>query len=167
MFDESVRGIFDDVIFCAYAIANATVVAYTASPVYYYRINAESLTRRYKKNVLEINDRIFESLKRFSDKLDPSDFRETICATMIWRFAEYIDVELFHENNENDFCYKIRELRRVLRRAQYHNASKYVDLRRLSPYHKLLYVALKYRSAALIVIGFYFRKLIKTICSKR
>jgi glycosyltransferase involved in cell wall biosynthesis len=150
-FDVRVKGIFDDILYTAYILACAKRISYITEPVYYYRIIPMSITRTYKPNALEINDAIFNSWREFRIQYDSGTlYEKPYYAVVVRRFAEILPVYFFSKKNTKSFPQKMREISNVLCQEPYMSALDYVDISKLTKYHRLILKTMKMRSPFLI-----------------
>ena len=127
-FDESVFGIFDDVIFSAYILAAAKKVAYIQKNVYYYRMLDNSITHTYKGNMLEINQAIFNSWDTFLQKYDPKGIYKSACyANILRRFDDSLTRYFFNDDNPKSKAEIIKELSVIIHSKPYCDIPKFVD----------------------------------------
>lgn len=133
-FDVRVKGIFDDIIYTAYILANAKTVSYIQEPVYYYRLIPNSITRTYKANALEINNAIFNSWNEFIAKYGKDGFfAKPYYAMVIRRFAEILPIYFFSEKNPKSLFGVIKEIESVITSEPYVTAAKYAETDKLNP----------------------------------
>lgn len=131
-FDVRVKGIFDDIIYTAYILANAKKIAYIQTPVYYYRIVENSITRTYKPNVLEINSAIFNSWEEYIDRYEEdSEWALPFAANVIRRLDDALRLYIANPNNRDGHTKRINVLRKLIKTEPYENAIKVVDAGRL------------------------------------
>ena len=146
-FDLRVKGIFDDIIYCAYVLANAESVAYTDKAVYYYRMLDTSITQTYKANMLQINEAIFIAWEEFLAKYDRSNtFRSAYYANVLRRFDEALSKYFFNKKNEKSDLALKKELRDTINSSPYCEIVENVDVDILSKKHKLLMKQLRKKS---------------------
>jgi len=127
-FDSRVKGIFDDLIYTAYILANASKVAYITEPVYYYRILPVSITKTYKPNALEINKAIFNSWQEFISKFGKDGiFDKPYYANVVRRFMEIVPYYFFSSKNQKGFSEVLREMKETMHSEPYKTAIREVD----------------------------------------
>lgn len=164
VFDVRVKGIFDDIIYTAYILANAKKVAYIQKPVYYYRIIASSITHSYKANVLEINNAIFNSWQEFMNEYGRDGFyQKPYYAVVIRRFVETLPVYFLSVKNPKSFSERMRELKGVMREQVYQEAINGVEVNMLTSFQKLVWKMMRQNSAIGIVLLFKLKTFIKSI----
>ena len=99
-FDLRVKGIYDDVLYSAYVLAEAEDVAYIGKPVYNYRQVVNSMTHVFKKNILEINRSIFASWEEFLERYDAEkQWRQAYHANVLRRLDHAVQVYFMTKAN--------------------------------------------------------------------
>ena len=162
-FDIRVKGIFDDILYTAYILANAKKVAYIQEPVYYYRIIASSITHSYKPNVLEINNAIFNSWQEFMEKYGRDGlYQKPYYGVIIRRFVETLPVYFLSVKNPKPFSEKIHELSEVINEPVYQEAISGADPDKLTVFHKQVWKLMKRKSA----LGIFMMQKMKQVIKK-
>lgn len=166
-FDERVKGIYDDIIYTAYILANAKTVAYITTPVYYYRLIPMSITRSFKANALEINKAIFNSWKEFMTDFDKNGmFIKPYYAVVIRRFAEIQPVYFFSDKNTKPLKERLAEMKAMLREEPYKTAIQKVDAHKLSTYQKQMWRMMRTESPILIWVLFKTKLFLKKVIGR-
>jgi hypothetical protein len=148
-FDSRVKGIFDDVIYTAYVLANARSVAYIGKSVYCYRQVAQSLTRVFKPDILEINQRILLCWEEFLQKYDPSgQWRPAYYANVLRRLDHSVNVYFMSNANPAPRRERIRELKGIMDSEPYRTAARFVERKKLNRRHWVLAFMTSRRCAA-------------------
>ena len=138
-FDLRVKGIYDDVIFSAYVLAEAGKVAYIGKPVYNYRQVPTSMTRVFKKNILDINEAIFASWEEFLKTYDPKgELRQVYAANVIRRLDHAVRVYFMTPANPEPEGQRKRALSRLMKMEPYRSAAKAVETAKLTKRHRVL-----------------------------
>jgi len=138
-FDLRVKGIFDDVLYSAYVLAEAKTVAYIGKPVYNYRQVATSMTRVFKKNILQINEMIFTCWQEFLERYDPNgEWHSAYCGNVMRRLDHAVQVYFLTEANPAPEQARRRELSRLIRTEPYRSAARGVERKKLDRRHKVL-----------------------------
>ena len=138
-FDLRVKGIYDDVLYSAYVLAEAEDVAYIGKPVYNYRQVVNSMTHVFKKNILEINRSIFASWEEFLERYDAEkQWRQAYHANVLRRLDHAVQVYFMTKANPAPTCAKMRELSDLLKSEPYCTAAKDVEMSKLTRRHKVL-----------------------------
>lgn len=139
VFDLRVKGIYDDVIFSAYVLAAARKVAYIGKPVYNYRQVPTSMTRVFKKNILDINAAIFESWEEFLRAYDrKGELRKVYAANVIRRLDHAVRVYFMTPANPLPEGERKRELSRLMKTEPYRTSARDVEPRMLTKRHRIL-----------------------------
>lgn len=163
-FDVRVKGIFDDIIYTAYILANAKKVSYIQEPVYYYRILSTSITHTFKANALEINKAIFNSWREFMEKYGQDGFYDKpFYAVVIRRFVEILPVYFLSQKNPRSFSERMAEMKYVMQESEYQEAIKGVDANKLTPFQRTIWKFMKTNSPICIWITFKAKDLIKSL----
>lgn len=143
-FDVRVKGIFDDILYTAYILANASTIAYVQKPVYNYRILAGSITHSFKANLLEINEVIFNCWNEFLEKYGQDGrFNEAYASNVIRRLKSTLGLFYFSNKNPMSLSEQFKDIRRLIETESYKTAIKNVNPTKLL--HK--YDELVWRSA--------------------
>ena len=138
-FDLRVKGIYDDVLYSAYVLAEAKSVAYIAKPVYNYRQVANSMTHVFKKNILEINQSIFDCWEEFLERYDTqNEWRSAYYANVLRRLDHAVQVYYMTKANPAPKAEKKQDLSALLRTEPYRSAAKGVEKSKLSRRHRVL-----------------------------
>lgn len=158
-FDTRVKGIYDDVIFSAWVLAHAQQVAYIARPVYHYRQVANSITHVFKKNVLEINEAIFQCWEEFLRQFDPeSDLKKAYYANVLRRLDHAVVVYFITPANPAPEKERKKELSALLKTEPYRTAIREAERSRLSKRHKVLALLARHGSTAGIWAAFRYNQ---------
>lgn len=155
-FDESVRGVFDDIIYTANILLCADSVSYISSSVYDYYIYDNSLTQAYKKDILEINNAIFSSWNKLFDKYNKCEkFSSAYYANVLRRFDESLGKFFFNIANPM----KNKEIKslvcRVINTEPYSAMTKKIEYEKLTLHHKILFWAILLKSVSLMQFAYY------------
>lgn len=163
-FDVRVNGIFDDIIYTAYILANACTVSYIQKPVYYYRIINNSITHSYKENVLDINKAIFNSWEEFIARYGLDGYyQKPYYAVVIRRFVESLPVYFLSKKNPKSFQSRVCELKNVISESVYQEAVKNVDVNKLTPFQRQICRLMKSKSVKSILFLQKVKLILKAI----
>lgn len=163
-FDTRVKGIFDDILYTAYILANARKIAYIPVPVYYYRVIPFSITRTYKPNALEINDAIFNSWKEFMAMYDKNGmYLKPYYAVVIRRFVDIIPVYFVSSNNPKKMAQRLTEMKEVMKLPIYQEAIKNVDSPKLTPFQRQIWKMMRREWALGIVLLYKVKEYVKSM----
>lgn len=143
-FDTRVKGIYDDVIYSGYVLATAEQVAYIGKPVYNYRQLQTSMTRGFKKNILQINEAIFQSWEEFLARFDrDGQLRTAYWANVLRRLDHAVGVYFMTPANPAPVRQRRQALAELMKTEPYRAAARNVEMRRLGKRHKVLAMATK------------------------
>lgn len=160
-FDESLKGIFDDILYTAYLYAEAKKVSYITSPVYDYRILEGSVTHSFKENMPQINRAIFSSWDKFLEKYGKDGrFSGAYDALIIRRLKGLLGTYFFNPENPKSLKDQKKELKELMKAEPYKSAVKNVDPKKLiNNYDLAVYTAAKLNSPALLktIYSLYLR----------
>lgn len=163
-FDVRVKGIFDDIIYTAYILANAKVVSYIQEPVYYYRILPTSITHTFKANALEINKAIFNSWREFMNKYGKDGFFDKpYYAVVIRRFVEILPVYFLSDKNPKSFSERMNEMKKVMNEPEYQKAINSVESSKLTSFQRMVWRLMKMNSPMLIWLTFKGKEILKSL----
>ena len=144
-FDESLKGIFDDILYTAYLYAEASCVTYVTQPVYDYRILDDSVTHSYKADMPQINEAIFAAWKKFLLKYGRDGrFMDAYYTLVIRRLKGLLGAYFFHPDNPMSLSRQKKYLKRLLHTQPYHAAVNRADPAKLiNPYDLAVWAAAK------------------------
>lgn len=164
-FDVRVKGIFDDILYTAYILANANTIAYIQKNVYNYRIISNSITHSFKGNLLEINDAIFKSWEEFLDKYGrDGKFDEAYAANVIRRLKSTLGLYYFSSKNPMSLTDQFKDIRQLIAREPYAEAIRDVNPRKLlHKYDELVWRSAKANSAFGMFLAYKLYTLLKWI----
>ncbi|MCD8158161.1 MAG: glycosyltransferase [Clostridiales bacterium] len=151
-FDTELLGVCDDMLYSSYVLACAKKIAYISKPVYNYIMVSSSITQTYKKNMLDVNCRIFNAFERFlRENNKTKDFSKAYAGFVIRRFEESLRFYFFSEKNEAGLKDRLDELKNTIQSEPYFSAGKTAEINMLQSHHKKAVVLLKHLS----VFGLY------------
>lgn len=154
-FDVRVKGLFDDIIYTAYILANAKRVSYMAKPVYYYRILETSITQTYKPDMPAIAEAILASFSEFIGRHGPNGEFDKAFAALAVRMLGYALPRYYcNRKNGKSFFARAAELRGVMNLPLYSKAARDVELRLLTPRQKYLALLLRCKAAIPMMIAY-------------
>lgn len=134
-FDVSLLGLYDDILYTAYVYANMNSIVYIQKPVYNYVVVTTSITKAYKANTLDINNRIFTAFGLFLKKYAADGkWNKAYYALIIRRFEESCRLYFFSDRNNMGYKRIITKLNNILGQEPYVTAAKKVDVNRLFPH---------------------------------
>ena len=163
-FDTSVKGIFDDIIYTAYVLANAKRIAYIQEPVYYYRSLSISITRTYKPQAIEQNKAIFKSWEVFMAKYDENGlFQKPFYATVIRRFIDIVPVYFASSKNPDGLFKRRSEMLSVINDTIYQEAIKNVEPQKLTSFQRQIWKLMRLKSPLCIIILYKVKVFLKSL----
>lgn len=164
-FDVRVKGIFDDILYTAYILANAKTVAYIQKNVYNYRILNNSITHSFKSNLLDINNAIFNSWNEFLTIYGTSgQFNEAYAANVIRRLKSTLGLYYFCSKNPKSLKEQFNELKHLIAQEPYSTAIKTANPSKLlHKYDELVWRSAKANSPLGMYIAYRIYTIIKTI----
>lgn len=152
-FDVRVKGIFDDILYTAYILANAKKIVYIQKNVYNYRILSNSITHSFKANLLDINEAIFNSWDEFLKKYGSDGrFDEAYAANVIRRLKSTLGLYYFSPKNPMSLRQQFKDIKRLIATEPYATAIRTAKPSKLlHKYDELVWRSAKYNSP----IGMY------------
>ena len=154
-FDLRVKGLYDDIIFTAHALANARRISYLPEPVYGYRILSNSITNTFKPAMPEIAEAILAAFTEFKDKHGRNgEYDLAFYALSVRLFAYCLPRYYCNRKNEKSFFARCAELRAAMQREPYAGAARKVEKRVLTRGQRCLAWLMRFRAAALIVLSY-------------
>lgn len=166
-FDLRVKGIYDDVLYSAYVLAEAKTVAYIGKPVYNYRQVGNSMTHVFKKNILEINESIFHSWEEFMSRYDPEgQWQPAYYANVLRRLDHAVQVYFMTEANPASKREKKKALSALVRTEPYRSAAKEAEKSRLTRRHRVLATMAARGSGRGIWLAYSYNRWRKKHCKK-
>lgn len=154
-FDESVKGLFDDILYSAHITAAANTVSYIHEVVYYYRLLGGSITQSYKKAMPEIAAAIIAAATTFVKRHEDNEVLKEAYHAFVIRVVSFtLPRHYCHKNNPAGLLQRVRELRAVMSSSPYREAAKEVNMNRLTRGQRGL-ARLVCHKAALLTILYY------------
>lgn len=151
-FDPYVKGIYDDNLFTLHYLMHVNRVTYVKEPVYYYKTVSGSLTEGYKKNLMEINSRIFQRINEFIEETGDVDFyKEAFYVYVIRSLSRAMQRYIFSPDNEKSKHEKYAELKQILKTEPYYTAVRKVDFFKLMNTHKTVVICARLKSPRLML----------------
>lgn len=128
-FDTDVMGVYDDRLFALDAYANAEKIVYIQKLVYNYVLVDGSLTRTYKKNLLEVNNAIFEKFSKFVEGNYRGDTAviSAYNAMVVNRLRDAFMLYFFSEKNPDAWEKRKKEMKAVFADDTYKTAISDVE----------------------------------------
>lgn len=159
-FDLRVKGLYDDILYTAHVLANASKVAYIQKPVYCYRLVTGSLTQSYRPNMPEIASAIIGAFQEFI-RLHGIDGRfDTAFHALVIRMLHYSIPRYYcNKSNPKNIFELSKELKRIMKSPEYAQAARYAEIGKLFPGQRLVARLLKHQSAFLAIILFRLKPL--------
>ena len=153
-FDPYVKGIYDDNLFTLHYLMHVKKLSYIQEPVYNYLILSTSITNSYKKNTLDINERIFKRINDFIDETgDRAFFEEALYINIMRRLTRSTDVYFFSGNNPKSLSGRCRELRETFKTEPYKTAIHKVKLNQLIINDRIVALFAKMNAPGLVWLG--------------
>lgn len=132
-FDTRLKGIYDDVLYTSHVLANAKSVAYIGKPIYNYRQINQSISRAFKKNILEINEAIFTCWAEFLSKHDPNgEWTLAYNANVVRRLEHALELYFLSDANPAPEKQRKQELATLLKQEPYRSAVRNVEMKKLT-----------------------------------
>ena len=165
MFDVRVKGIFDDILYTAYILANAKKVVYIQKNVYNYRILSNSITHSFKANLLEINEAIFNSWDEYLKKYGSDGrFNEAYAANVIRRLKSTLGLYYFSSKNPMSLRQQFKDIKRLIATEPYATAIKTANPSKLlHKYDELIWNSAKLNSPIGMFIAYQMYTFLKKI----
>lgn len=150
IFDVRLKGIFDDILYSAYLLANAQRVAYVQAPVYHYRIVEGSLTHAFRPNVVDVNRAIFGAWEElFRTLINPEQYRKAFDACVLRRTEEAITTYFGNEQNSAPRAELKREFAALMAEEPYRSAVRGADFAKVSKKQKAIALLCRLHMAGL------------------
>ncbi|MCD7994336.1 MAG: glycosyltransferase, partial [Clostridia bacterium] len=149
-FDIDVMGVYDDRLFAINAYVNAKKITYIQKLVYNYVLVDGSITRTYKANLLEVNDRIFKKFEEFINANYQTDeaVRAAYNAMVVNRLRDAFMLYFFSEKNPDKWEKRKKEMKYVFANDTYKTAIADVEEEVLFSNLKYEAKIIKFRSPA-------------------
>ncbi|MCD7777450.1 MAG: glycosyltransferase family 2 protein [Clostridiales bacterium] len=143
-FDTSVHGVFDDRLYAVNAYINAGKIAYIHYPSYNYVYVKTSITKAYKKDILQINEDVFKAFKNYLDKYNfGNDKQRLFDIIVIQRLKEALALTYFNVNHPDGLLKCGAAVGKLIKTEPYRHALKNVDANKLQKLHKITVKFLK------------------------
>ena len=99
-FDTYAKGVFDDGVYSLYLLDHVETFYYNRTHTYNYRINWDSITRKFKPDAMEILKRNYELVDIFIEKTGKDDsFKQAEACRRVSFFANYLSKYYFNLQN--------------------------------------------------------------------
>lgn len=148
MFEENLE-IGEDRIFNIHVFSKDIRVAYLNRDAYFYRQNADSITKKYCHDAFDIRLKYI----RRAEELSEGMYHAEICNETLYKFIDCLSRDYFHKDNPLPFKENIKRLKRVFYSKEFRHVVDNCSFRKLNRCHKIDYLFIK----AKIFSWFYIR----------
>lgn len=166
-FDTRSGGIYEDNLFVLHYLEYCEAVSFIDYLVYNYRRVSNSNSRGFKKETLDINQKIFSLINEFIFKYKSNYLDEYMKAFYIYvirRLYDSLGAYFFAKNKNKSNRESMRELKKLLNSKPYSEAIKHVDHKLLNyKNHRLIWYGAKLNSPRLIWITYNLRNFLENI----
>ncbi len=129
LFDSDLNSLGEDIMFMQYIYEHVTRVAYIETPIYHYRMLTESLSHRYKENLLEIYEKVFEKEEQFlHDHKKDTEYWIAYYTCVITYISQSIKKYFQNRNNPKSKKELYQEFKKMIQTEPYSQAIKKVPL---------------------------------------
>ncbi len=133
LFDVSLRGIFDDILYTAYIYALANRISYRHFCVYNYRIAEGTITHSYRSDTMEVNAAIFRAWNNFFKRFgNYPELKDAFYACVMRRIEESIRNYYLHSQNDLSPDTIREQFLQMIASKPYSAALKKVKLKKIS-----------------------------------
>ncbi len=156
-FDESVKGLFDDILYSAHIMAAAKTVSYVNEAVYYYRLLGGTITQSYKKAMPEIAGAIIAAATNFVQQYkDNAVLKEAYYAFVIRILSFSLPRYYCHKNNPSSLWQAVRELRQVMSSSPYCEAARKANPKKLTKGQRGLATLTRHKASLLTILYYKY-----------
>lgn len=156
-FDESVKGLFDDILYSAHIMAAANTVSYIHEVVYYYRLLGGSITQTFKRNMPEIAEAIIASATNFVNRHEDNEVLKEAYYAFVIRMVSFTLPRYYcHKNHPGSLWQAARELRGVMSGSPYCDAAKGVNRDKLTRGQRALLQLIRHRASLLTILSYKY-----------
>lgn len=132
-YDESLKGLGEDILFIQNVYEHVSSVSYIQKPIYHYRMLNDSLSHGYKKDLLKGFDLVYDKEELF---LKQNNKGNNHWITYYYRIIKYINLSLKYyfqnKGNTSSDTERFNEFKRTMRSYPYKTAIKSVPLKLIS-----------------------------------
>lgn len=158
-FDPYVLGTFDDGLFALSVFQYVKKVSYIRAYIYHYRVIETSLIHRYNPNRRNIDQRVFQRIREFTDKYaKDGEFIEAYHGRVIIYLVQEFRVYFFNANNDLPAKQLYKEFKELFSNEVNAKAIRQVPLRKLTKAVHVFVVVFA-RAHLIFLIWFPFRAL--------
>lgn len=144
-----------DIIFYLNLFEQAEKISYFDRPLYYYRYNLESVSKRYRKDAYKIFMIVLKKQEEFIQKYHkPELFKEVFAKGVMVTVGTCMRTDFMHEENHERFCIKCARVRRMIRQQQVKDVLQGPDYKTLNQFQLIQKRLLKYNLVELFLILF-------------
>ncbi len=156
-FDESVKGLFDDILYSAHIMAAANTVSYVHEAVYCYRLLGGSITQTYKKNMPEIAEAIIAAATDFVKRHEDNEMLKEAYYAFVIRMVSFTLPRYYcHRNYPGGLWQAARALRGVMSSSPYCEAAKGVNQNKLTRGQRGLAQLMRHRASLLAILYYKY-----------
>lgn len=138
MFEKNLE-IGEDRIFNIHVFSKDIRVAYLNRNSYFYRQNADSITKKYRYDAFDTLTKYVERMKDLSNGM----YHAEICNEILYKFVESLSLDYFHKDNPLPFKENIIRLKRVFYSKEFRHVVDNCSFRKLNRCHKIDYLFIK------------------------
>lgn len=140
MFEENLE-IGEDRIFNIHVFSKDIRVAYLNRNAYFYRQNADSITKKYCHDAFDIRLKYI----RRAEELSEGMYHTEICNETLYKFIDCLSRDYFHKDNPLPFKENISRLKQVFYSENFRDVVKGCSFRKLNKCHKIDYLFIKFK----------------------
>ena len=156
-----------DVLFSLESYIHAKSCIYVQRELYYYNVNAESVSRRYVAGILESQ---LDLIERYYNIIEQSAYkhvlREDMKVTIARLFMAALQVNLCHPDNPETYAVRKKKFKAMKIRTEYKEALKNADMSMCRKSERILQKMIEVKCFGLINILFKIRSILIKIKSK-
>ncbi len=140
MFEKNLE-IGEDRIFNIHVFSKDIRVAYLNRNSYFYRQNADSITKKYRYDAFDTLTKYVERMKDLSNGM----YHAEICNEILYKFVESLSLDYFHKDNPHPFKENIKRLKQVFYSENFRNVVNECNFRKLNRCHKIDYLFIRFK----------------------
>ncbi|MBP5768245.1 MAG: glycosyltransferase [Fibrobacter sp.] len=140
MFEENLE-IGEDRIFNMHVFSKDIRVAYLNRSAYFYRQNADSITKKYRHDAFDTLMKYVERMKELSNGM----YHAEICNEILYKFVESLSLDYYHKDNPYPSKDNIKRLKQVFYSEDFRNVVKGCNFRKLNRCHKIDYLFIRFK----------------------
>lgn len=148
----------EDLIFNLNYLSVINNVGMIDESLYFYDITEDSLSKKYRSDLLESCKLMIDNIKLINEKNSIIDNFESRIAFLYFRYSITCIRNIMNDLSKlqlKDYIY----IKKILNNEELHKSLELIDMRKLNKKYKLFYIIFKYKLNIIVVINLYLNKI--------